>query len=131
MLSRFIDPDDWSVHPSVFRMLDARFGPHTFNIYIFNHGIWFEAVSNELDPHLAKLMKDCFDLQTASKATSTISKYASNWKDWHSWVSSNNGISLLPARPLHVALFLTEKYLSCLEKNQGVSTIESAIYAIR
>lgn len=29
MLSRFIDPDDWSVHPSVFHMLDARFGPHT------------------------------------------------------------------------------------------------------
>ncbi|XP_068715338.1 uncharacterized protein [Montipora foliosa] len=29
VLSRFIDPDDWSVHPSVFHMLDARFGPHT------------------------------------------------------------------------------------------------------
>jgi len=29
LLSRFVDPDDWSLHPSVFRMLDCRFDPHS------------------------------------------------------------------------------------------------------
>ena len=28
LLSRFIDRDDWSLNPAVFRFLDARSGPH-------------------------------------------------------------------------------------------------------
>jgi hypothetical protein len=30
-LSRFVDPDDWSINPSVFRLVDARWGPHTID----------------------------------------------------------------------------------------------------
>ena len=29
LLSRFIDRDDWSLNPAVFRFLDARWGPHS------------------------------------------------------------------------------------------------------
>ena len=28
-LSRFVDKDDWSVNPSVFRVIDAKWGSHT------------------------------------------------------------------------------------------------------
>ena len=28
LLSRFVDKDDWRVHPSVFRLVDAKWGPH-------------------------------------------------------------------------------------------------------
>ncbi|KAK3736777.1 hypothetical protein QZH41_002389 [Actinostola sp. cb2023] len=30
-LSRFVDTDDWSIHPYVFRVVDARWGPHTID----------------------------------------------------------------------------------------------------
>ena len=29
LLSRFVDKDDWRINPSVFRLLDAKWGPHT------------------------------------------------------------------------------------------------------
>jgi len=31
LLSRFVDKDDWSVNPSVFRVIDAKWGPHTIH----------------------------------------------------------------------------------------------------
>ena len=31
LLSRIIDRDDWSLHPSLFKMLDAKWGPHTID----------------------------------------------------------------------------------------------------
>ena len=31
LLSRFVDKDDWRVHPSVFRRVDAKWGPHTID----------------------------------------------------------------------------------------------------
>ena len=31
LLSRFVDKDDWCVNPSVFRLVDARWGPHTID----------------------------------------------------------------------------------------------------
>ena len=30
-LSRIVDKDDWSLHPDLFRMLDAKWGPHTID----------------------------------------------------------------------------------------------------
>ena len=31
LLSRFIDKDDWSVNPSIFQIVDAKWGPHTLD----------------------------------------------------------------------------------------------------
>ncbi|PFX29299.1 hypothetical protein AWC38_SpisGene5942 [Stylophora pistillata] len=31
LLSRFVDEDDWRLNPSVFRLLDAKWDPHTFD----------------------------------------------------------------------------------------------------
>ena len=31
ILSRFVDKDDWSINPAVFRVIDAKWGPHTID----------------------------------------------------------------------------------------------------
>lgn len=53
------------------------------------------------------------------------------WNVWRTWAESKADIPTIPASPLHVALFLTDLYLSCTEKGTGPSTIESVVYAIR
>ena len=42
LLSRFVDKDDWSVNPSVFRVIDAKWGPRTID--------WFASHYNALVP---------------------------------------------------------------------------------
>ena len=41
------------------------------------------------------------------------------------------GIPLIPAKPLHIALFITELTKICVENNMGVSPIEAALYRNR
>ena len=31
-LSRFVDKDDWRVNPSVFRLVDTKWGPHRLTV---------------------------------------------------------------------------------------------------
>jgi len=97
---------------------------------IFNNGIWKECCKLK-DQHLINLSSDLISLQMSSKATSTICKYSSSWNVWRTWAESKADIPTIPASPLHVALFLTDLYLSCTEKGTGPSTIESVVYAIR
>ena len=97
---------------------------------IVSEGIWSDA--RELaDPEMVVLVKELKSLQKSSKASSTLSKYASSWKTWCAWSSSTLHIPEIPANPLHVALFLTEMFLSCVEKSAGSSALESAVYVIR
>ena len=46
LLSRFVDKDDWRINPSVFRLLDAKWGPHTvdrFATYYNAQLLWFNS----------------------------------------------------------------------------------------
>ena len=50
LLSRFIDKDDWSIHPTVFRLLDAKWGPYTidrcasyYNFQLFRYNTRFSS----------------------------------------------------------------------------------------
>ena len=97
---------------------------------IFSKGIWSDA-RESVDPEMVVLVKELKNLQKSSKASSTLSKYASSWKSRCAWSSSTLHIPEIPAKPLHVALFLTEMFLSCVEKGTGSSALESAVYAIR
>ena len=72
------------------------------------------------------LVKELKSLQKSSKASSTLSKYASSWKTRCAWSSSTLHIPAIPAKPLHVALFLTEMFLSRVERGAGSSALESA-----
>ena len=46
LLSRFVDKDDWRINPSVFRLLVAKWGPHTIGRLATYHNaklLWFNS----------------------------------------------------------------------------------------
>ena len=96
---------------------------------IFNKWIWFDFREFE-DIGMVVLVKELKSLKS-TKASSTLSKYASSWKTWCTWSLSTLHIPEIPAKPLHVALFLTEMFLSCVERGAGSSALKSAVYATR
>ena len=70
-------------------------------------GIWNE-VSVLEDPSLRTLV--LLDLQMGSRASSSVTKYKSGWLRRRAWVSSKIGLSVIPARPLHIAFFYYGAY---------------------
>ena len=70
MLSRFIDPDDWSLHPSVFRLLDARWGPHTIDRFASHY--------------ITQL--PLFNSKYASPRTCGVDAFIQDWSRWHNWL---------------------------------------------
>ena len=93
-------------------------------------GIWSET-RHLIDPGLSALVPQLFDLVLSSNAPSTTNKYSYGWSRWHRWVQSKKGVPLLPAQPLHVALYLLELTEIAEQKNTGHSTIDSALFGIR
>ncbi|KAK3703412.1 hypothetical protein QZH41_003907 [Actinostola sp. cb2023] len=83
------------------------------------------------DPSLDALAPELVQLQLSSKADATISKYASSWCKWRTWANSKIDVPVLPAQPVHVALYLTELFQSAMDKGIGASVLEAATYAIR
>ena len=45
LLSWFVDKDDWRVNPSVFRLVDAQWGPHTIDRFASSLLLLVAAVS--------------------------------------------------------------------------------------
>ena len=68
-------------------------------------GIWNEVAALE-DPSLRSLVPDLLDLQMGSRASSTVTKYKSGWLRWRAWASSKIGVSVIPAKPSHIAFLL-------------------------
>ena len=97
---------------------------------VLTSGIWSDAAALE-DPLLRSLVPDLLDLQLGSRAPSTLTRYKSGWLRWRGWASSKIGVSVLPAKPLHIALFITELTNVCLANNTGVSPIETVVYGIK
>ena len=54
-----------------------------------------------------------------------------HWLRWRGRASSRIGVPVIPAKPLHIALFITELTNICLENNTGVSSIEAVVYGIK
>ena len=92
--------------------------------------IWHEA-SELQDQSLLRLVPGLLHLQPRSRALSIVTMYKSGWLRWWKWASSKIGIPLIPAKPLHIALFITELTKICVENNMGASPIEAALYRIR
>ena len=83
-----------------------------------------------VDCSLVKLLPNLFDLQLNARAPSTARKYQSYWLKWRTWASSKCGVSVLPADPLHVALFLTDLAYVAVEKGTGISSLDAVTYSI-
>ena len=65
------------------------------------------------------------------KRTTTATKFSYGWNRWSRWAQSKRGVPIIPACPLHVALYLLELTEDALQKNVGCSVIDSALYGIR
>ena len=70
LLSRFIDKDDWSINPSVFRLVDAKWGPHTIDR--------FSSYYNAQPPR--------FNSKFASPGCSGVDALAQDWRHENNWV---------------------------------------------
>ena len=97
---------------------------------VLQSGIWSEA-NSLADPSLRKLVPDLLRLQFESKAPSTVQKYRSGWIRWREWADSKFGVSVIPAKPLHIALFISELTAVSISNNTGISPIQSVVYSIK
>ena len=70
MLSQFIDPDDWSLHPSVFLLLNARWGPHTMYRFASHYN--------------AQL--PLFNSKDTSPGSCGVDAFIQNWSRWENWL---------------------------------------------
>ena len=70
LLSRFIDKDDWSINPSVFRVIDAKWGPHTIDRFASHY--------NAQVPR--------FNSKFASPGCSGVDALAQDWRDENNWI---------------------------------------------
>ena len=87
---------------------------------MLSSGIWLEAASLS-DSSLSDMVPGLTDLQLDAKAPSTVLKYKSGWLRWREWALSKFGVPLIPAKPLHIALFISELAKRSSENNIGVS----------
>ena len=97
---------------------------------VLQSGIWRDA-NSLVDPSLRRLVPNLLHLQLESKAPSTVQKYRSGWLKWRQWAASKIGVQVIPAKPLHVALFISELTVISVSKNTGISSIESVLYGIK
>ena len=70
LLSRFVDKDDWCVNPSVFRLLDAKWGPHILDRFATYYN--------------AQLSR--FNSKFASPGCSRVDAMAQDWSAENNWI---------------------------------------------
>ena len=70
LLSRFVDKDDWSINPSVFQVIDAKWGPHTIDRFASYYN--------------AQLPR--FNSKFASPGCSGVDALAQDWRDENNWI---------------------------------------------
>ena len=70
LLSRFADKDDWRINPSVFRLLDAKWGPHTVDRFATYYN--------------AQLLR--FNSKFASPGCSGVDALAQDWSAENNWL---------------------------------------------
>ena len=97
---------------------------------MLSSGIWLQAAPLP-DSSLSDMVPGFIDLQLDAKAPSTVLKYKSGWLRWRECALSKFGVPVIPAKPLHIALFVPELAKRSSENNIGVPSIESAVYAIK
>ena len=95
-------------------------------IDVLQLGIWREA-NSLVDPSLRRLGSNLLRLQLESRAPSTVQKYRSGWLKWRRWAASKIGVQVFPAKPLHVALFISELTVISVSNNTGISSIVSSL----
>ena len=89
--------------------------------------MWTE-LSQIQDPFLRRLADKLPEVALGSRADNTTLTYLNGFKRWRSWASKFPEITVLPAAPTYVALYL----LSVLQSSSSPpSPVQSALYSIR
>ena len=97
---------------------------------VLSSGIWLQATSLS-DSSLSVMVTGLIDLQLDAKAPSTVQKYKSGWLRCREWALLKIAVPVIPGKPLSIVLFISELAKHSSENNIGVSSIESAVYAIK
>ena len=88
--------------------------------------MWQDIAAIE-DPELKELVESLPNVVLQSRAPSTIKKYSGTFLRWKRWALSRQAdIPMLPATPLHVALYL----MSLIQKSTTSVPIEKAVNAL-
>ena len=70
LLSRYIDKDDWAINPRIFRMLDAKWGPHTFDRFASYYNTQLQV----------------FNSRFACPGCSGVDAFAQDWSGENNWL---------------------------------------------
>ena len=70
MLSRFVDKDDWAVNARIFRIIDAKSGPHIIDRFASHY--------NSQLPR--------FNSKHASPRSSGVDSFAQDWSNDNNWL---------------------------------------------
>ena len=99
---------------------------------VLSSGIWLEAASLS-ESSLSDMVPGLIDLQLDAKAPSTVLKYKSGWLRWRECALSKIGqCSRYSWKTFaYRELFISELAKCSSENNIDVSSIESAVYAIK
>ena len=92
---------------------------------VFSQGTWLDLQSIE-DPELKDLASTLPSIVLQGKAPATIKKYGGAFGRWKRWVAGRPEVSVLPAKPIHVALYLS--YLAQVAKTPA--PLEEAVNAL-
>ena len=91
-----------------------------FLVDVLQSGIWRDA-NSLVDLSLRRLVPNLLYLRLESRAPSTVQKYRSGWLKWRQWTAPKIGVQVIPAKPLHVALFISELTVISVSNNTGIS----------
>ena len=93
---------------------------------IFKEGIWKETETFE-DPYLQSLTSRLQTSVLSARAPATTNMYHRAFRKWMDFALSKLNISFLPAKPVHVAIYLQH----VLESTNSSSSVDTAFYAIK
>ena len=92
---------------------------------MFNKGLWNE-VDELRDPELQELAKTLPDVVSQGRPPSTAKKYSGAFCRWKEWALSKPEVCVLPAKPLHIALYLN----FLIQKGRSAAPVEEAVNAL-
>ena len=93
---------------------------------IFKEGIWKETETFE-DPYLQSLTSRLQTSVLSARAPATTNMYHRAFRKWMDFALGKLNISFLPAKPVHVAIYLQH----ALESTNSSSSVDTAFYAIK
>ena len=92
---------------------------------IFNEGIWKETETFQ-DPYLQSLTPRLQTSVLSARALTTTNIYHQAFGKWMDFTLSKLNFSFLPAKPVHVAVYLQH----VLESTNSSSSVDTAFYTI-